>query len=181
VRAGDHLLLAAAWLVVIALPWHPAVWYILGRLRLAIELDCDARVLRAGASPRSTARLLIEVATHGGGSRIGALALADGPSQLELRIRAMNEPRKRHRAASVVRRVRDRRSRLVLVACEAKNPDGGGDQADDVASASEARRKEASCRTAAREYTDFFIRRCVGMSEEQLPHSMRGRSEASTS
>ena len=156
VRAGDHLLLAAAWLVVIALPWHPAVWYILGRLRLAIELDCDARVLRAGASPRKYGTLLIEVATHGGGSRIGALALADGPSQLELRIRAMNEPRKRHRAASVavacaVGAV------LVLVACEAKIPTSAEIEQMDVAGAQRSAADGGFLRTGFKTTVDYFV------------------------
>ena len=99
-RARDHLLLAAACLVAIALPWHPAIWYLLGRLRLAIELDCDARVLRGGATARSYGALLIDVAANHGGIRIGALALADGPSHLERRILAMNGTRRRHAAVA---------------------------------------------------------------------------------
>ncbi|HET9682517.1 MAG TPA: M56 family metallopeptidase, partial [Gemmatimonadaceae bacterium] len=47
-RARDHLLLGAGSLVVALVPWHPAAWWMLSRLRLAIELDCDARVLRRG-------------------------------------------------------------------------------------------------------------------------------------
>ena len=43
--------------------------------------------------------LLIDMAAHHGGIRIGALALADGPSHLERRILAMNTPRKRHAIA----------------------------------------------------------------------------------
>ena len=149
VRARDHLLLAAGWLVVIALPWHPAVWYILGRLRLAIELDCDARVLRAGASPRTYGTLLIEVATWGGGSRIGALALADGPSQLERRIRAMNGSKKRHGtvSAAVACAVG---AVLVLVACEAKIPTAAEIEQMDVASAQRSAAEGGFLRTAVK-------------------------------
>ena len=156
VRKGDHLLLAAGWLVVIALPWHPAVWYILGRLRLAIELDCDARVLRAGASPKSYGTLLIEVAAHGGGSRIGALALADGPSQLERRIRAMNGSKKRYRAASAavacaVGAV------LVLVACEAKIPTAAEIEQMDVGSAQRSAAEGGFLRTPSKTTVDYFV------------------------
>ena len=127
-RARDHLLLAGAWLVAIALPWHPAVWVLLGRLRLAIELDCDARVLRGGESPKSYGALLIDVAAHHGGIRIGALALADGPSHLERRILAMNAPRKRH-ALAYGALLCGRRALLVLAACEAKIPTSARDRA----------------------------------------------------
>ena len=160
VRARDHLLLAAGWLVVIVLPWHPAVWYILGRLRLAIELDCDARVLRAGASPRKYGTLLIEVATRGGGSRIGALALADGPSQLERRIRAMNGSKKRHRAVSATVACAVGAA-LVLVACEAKIPTVAEIEQMDVASA-----QRSVLRTPSGDRTDVFINGVLASAEE---------------
>jgi hypothetical protein len=164
-RAGDHLLLAAGWLVVIALPWHPAVWFILGRLRLAIELDCDARVLRAGASPRSYGTLLIEVAAHGGGSRIGALALADGPSQLERRIRAMNGSRGKHRAASAVIACAIG-AMLVLVACEAKVPTSAEIAQMDVASAQRSAAEGGFLRTPSKSAVDYFVNG-VRVSAEQ--------------
>jgi hypothetical protein len=50
-RARDPLLLAAAAAMLVAVPWNAALWYAYGRLRLAVEVDCDARVLhgrRAG-------------------------------------------------------------------------------------------------------------------------------------
>ncbi|HEY5439963.1 MAG TPA: M56 family metallopeptidase, partial [Gemmatimonadaceae bacterium] len=43
--ARDQLLPVGGLIVAAILPWHPAVWWALSRLRLAIELDCDARVL----------------------------------------------------------------------------------------------------------------------------------------
>src|SRR6478672_13011011 len=59
VRARDHLLLGAACVAVALMPWHPAAWWALTRLRLAIELDCDARVLRHGVQARSYGEMLI--------------------------------------------------------------------------------------------------------------------------
>ena len=164
-RAGDHLLLAAGWLIVIALPWHPAVWFLLGRLRLAIELDCDARVLRAGASPRSYGTLLIEVAAGSGGSRIGALALADGPSQLERRIRAMNGSRRKHRAASAVIACAIG-TVLVLVACEAKIPTSAEIAQMDVGSAQRSAAQGGFLRTPSKSAVDYFVNG-VRVSAEQ--------------
>lgn len=89
VRARDPLLLGLGWASIIITPWNPAVWYMLSRLRLAIELDCDARVLRRGAAPRSYGSLLIDVAQQASSLRLSALALADDSSHLRQRILAM--------------------------------------------------------------------------------------------
>lgn len=89
VRARDPLLLAAACAVAALLPWNPAVWWMLSRLQLAVELDCDARVLRRGIAPRSYGALLIDLAGRCSGLPLGAPALADRPSQLERRLLAM--------------------------------------------------------------------------------------------
>jgi len=163
--AGDPQLLAGAWLVAIALPWHPAVWYLLARLRLAIELDCDARVLRRGVPPRSYGALLIDVAAHHGGIRIGALALADGPSHLERRIRAMHRGRTRHGAArgALLATVG---GLLVLAACEAKMPTSAEIDAMDVASAQRSASQAGFIRTPSGDRTDFFVNG-VKVSAEQ--------------
>jgi beta-lactamase regulating signal transducer with metallopeptidase domain len=120
-RTRDHLLLGGAWLCAIAFPWHPAVWFLASRIRLAIELDCDARVLRGGASPRSYGALLLDMAARQSAARIGALALADGPSHLERRIQAMKATRGRHAAVRGLL-LGAVGCLLVLVACEAKVP-----------------------------------------------------------
>jgi beta-lactamase regulating signal transducer with metallopeptidase domain len=90
VRARDPLLLAAGCLAVALVPWSPAAWWMLLRLRAAVELDCDARVLRQGVRPRAYGTLLIEMAGRGPGLSLGAPALAGSPSTLERRLRAMN-------------------------------------------------------------------------------------------
>jgi beta-lactamase regulating signal transducer with metallopeptidase domain len=93
VRARDTLLLGAACVVVAIMPWNPVVWYMLSRLRLAVELDCDARVLRAGAVPFSYGSLLIDMAENTAVHGLSAPALADDSSHLHQRIRAMNATR----------------------------------------------------------------------------------------
>ena len=62
VRALDPALLAAGLLLASLSPWNPAVWWSLARLRLAVEGDCDRRVLARGTPARSYARLLLTVA-----------------------------------------------------------------------------------------------------------------------
>ena len=120
VRAGDPLILGAACAFVAMMPWNPAAWIILSRIRLAIEIDCDARVLRGGVSPRVYGSLLVEVAEHASPLRF-AMALSDSSSHLHQRILAMSPRSMSHpigRAASVM---------IVglislLAACEAKMP-----------------------------------------------------------
>jgi beta-lactamase regulating signal transducer with metallopeptidase domain len=124
VRARDPLLLGAALIAGVVAPWNPAVWYMLSRLRLAIELDCDARVLRRGAAPRSYGSLLIDVAEHASGLRLSALALADDSSHLHQRLLAMGPraprfARLRSGFAAAFALV------AVLVACEASLPADG--------------------------------------------------------
>src|SRR5215213_4430185 len=53
VNAGDPRLLAAAFLFAALTPWNPAAWWQLRRLRLAVEVDCDARVLGGGGDVRA--------------------------------------------------------------------------------------------------------------------------------
>jgi hypothetical protein len=90
VLARDPLLLAAGCAAVAVVPWSPAAWWMLLRLRAAVELDCDARVLRRGVRPFAYGSLLIDMAGRGSGLSLGAPAMAASPSSLERRIRAMN-------------------------------------------------------------------------------------------
>ena len=121
VMARDQLLLIGGWIVVAMLPWHPATWWALSRLRLAIELDCDARVLKRGVAPRPYGALLIDLAGQYAGLRVGALALADGTSHLERRLLAMN--RSRTRLALVRTGVLGAIAALsIAMACEARLP-----------------------------------------------------------
>ena len=120
-RARDPMLLGVAWLVVVLAPWNPAAWYMLARLRLAIELDCDARVLRRGAAPRAYGSLLIEVAQNAAPLTLSALGFADESSQLYQRILALREPvasfaRTRALAAGLIA------AAGVLVACRIAPP-----------------------------------------------------------
>ena len=107
------------------------------RLRLAIELDCDARVLNRGVQPRSYGTLLIDIAGQCAGHRAGALALADRPSHLERRLVAMNQTPPRF---TLVRSgtLGALAALSILVACEARLPTSAEVEKMDVASAEKA-------------------------------------------
>ena len=86
--AHDPWLIFGAAIAVALVPWNVALWYIARRLRLAIEIDCDARVLAGGADETGYGRLLLWVA-HGRVTLPFAPAFATPPSHLERRITAM--------------------------------------------------------------------------------------------
>ena len=94
-RAGDPRLLALGLACVALAPWNPAAWYALRRLRLAMEVDCDARVLARRADVRAYGSLLLEVGRRGTGGRLLAAAFSEPVSFLERRIRIMTSPRAR--------------------------------------------------------------------------------------
>jgi hypothetical protein len=147
VRARDPLLLGIAWAAVIATPWNPAVWYMLSRLRLAVELDCDARVLRRGAPPRVYGALLIDVAEHASALQLSALALADDSSHLHQRILAM-KPRTPRFARLRAGLAAPLALCGVLAACEATLPTDADIERMDVISATKTARELAEVRHA---------------------------------
>lgn len=90
IDARDPLLLLGAALVVVAMPWNPLLWFGLHRLRGAIEIDCDARVLAGGEAAEGYARCLIDsvtLAASGPAPVVGALSLSS--SILERRVDLM--------------------------------------------------------------------------------------------
>ncbi len=122
-RARDHWLLAAGCASAALVPWHPATWWMLARLRVAVELDCDRRVLARGVDARSYGSMLIALAGRGPGLAAGALALAGRGSQLERRLVAMTplrsfRPFRRVRVAFLA----TLGAAAVVVACETRLP-----------------------------------------------------------
>jgi beta-lactamase regulating signal transducer with metallopeptidase domain len=102
-RVRDGQLLFAAQFALAAMPWNAALWWQLRRLRVAVELDCDARVL-ASTDARTYGDLLLEVVRPGPRSRfMVATAFAERATQLERRIRVMTSRRDRlSRGARIV-------------------------------------------------------------------------------
>ena len=91
-RARDSQLTLAVAVVVALVPWNAGVWWIARRLRLAMELDCDARVLRGAANAERYGRLLLFIAQRQSRTHVATM-LAESNSDLSLRITAMNTPR----------------------------------------------------------------------------------------
>ena len=59
--AHDAQLLIVAVCLLVCMPWNPVLWWQLRRLRLAIEIDCDARVLSLGYSVARYGETLIAI------------------------------------------------------------------------------------------------------------------------
>ena len=104
VRSRDPWLQFVADAAVALAPWHPALHWLRRRLRAAVELDCDARVLRVLPNAASRyAELLIAVAGRPQATPLGvtgAMSLASGPSTLERRIAAMTLRSRRNPVAA---------------------------------------------------------------------------------
>jgi beta-lactamase regulating signal transducer with metallopeptidase domain len=88
-RARDPQLTLAAAVAAAVVPWNAAVWWIARRLRLAVELDCDARVLRGAAQRERYGRLLLYMAQRQSLTRLVPM-LAESNSHLSRRITTMN-------------------------------------------------------------------------------------------
>ena len=103
VIARDPALLLAVTMLVVLMPWHLPLWWCLRRLRLAIEMDCDARVLRRYPDIQRYARLLLLVSQHlrstwqrGALQTLAATNLQPSPTHLRKRILAMTRPPTQH-------------------------------------------------------------------------------------
>ena len=100
-RAHDQWIIVGSALAVALLPWNVALWWIARRARLALEMDCDARVLARGANAQQYGKLLVFIAQTQPATSVAPM-LAAGTSHLERRITAMCTPlpsRRRTRAA----------------------------------------------------------------------------------
>jgi beta-lactamase regulating signal transducer with metallopeptidase domain len=88
--ARDPWLLVGATMLVALLPGLPALWWMRARLRLAVELDCDHRVLaRRPDHVAAYGDLLLSLASRQLLTSPGSLGLSLHPSTLERRIVAM--------------------------------------------------------------------------------------------
>ncbi len=105
-----------------ALPWNVPLWWQLRRLRLAVELDCDRRVLSRGVDPEDYGRTLLHVARRRSLARAVPTAFVIEPSStLEKRIRAMRPEKVGGRAARSVLAA-GLAALLVALACAAPTP-----------------------------------------------------------
>lgn len=90
--SGDHRLFAAGLASVALLPWNPVLWWCLFRLRQAMEIDCDRRVVDRGVSPAAYGELLVQAGRRASGSLLAPASFAASGSLLERRVRSLGDP-----------------------------------------------------------------------------------------
>jgi beta-lactamase regulating signal transducer with metallopeptidase domain len=88
-RTGDSRLLFCSILAVALQPWNLALWWQMSRLREAMELDCDHRVLDSGVDLRAYGQLLLAMSRRRPPSPFAAVALSNAKATLDRRITAM--------------------------------------------------------------------------------------------
>src|SRR6516165_5509063 len=94
--AYDTQLMTIAVCLVACMPWNPMLWWQLRRLRLAIETDCDARVLGLGYPIARYSETLIAVGERQSASYAMTMAGYGSKSFLERRIHNMLRKKTRH-------------------------------------------------------------------------------------
>jgi bla regulator protein BlaR1 len=88
-EARDPQLFTLALALLVFMPWNLPLWWQLRRLRYAIEIDCDARVLKGGVDPAHYGETLIVVGERQS-AYVGAVAaMSESKSFLEERIEHM--------------------------------------------------------------------------------------------
>ena len=91
-RANDARLLFVASLPLLLMPWNLAMWWLLRRLCLAIEMDCDNRVVAALGDAPAYGELLLKVAQASSrGPRLQP-AFLGGMGTLERRLTVLLAP-----------------------------------------------------------------------------------------
>ena len=95
-EAHDAQLLIIAVCLLVCMPWNPALWWQLRRLRLAIEIDCDARVLSLGYPVARYGETLIAVGERQSAGHAIAMAMFGSKSLLEQRIHNMLRTKTRY-------------------------------------------------------------------------------------
>ena len=94
--ARDPQLLFMSTVAVALMPWNVALWIQARRLRLAVEMDCDARVLRAHPSTERYGLLMLTIAQRRSiAPPVFAPMLSEPTSHLERRILAMQPSTRR--------------------------------------------------------------------------------------
>lgn len=136
VRAGDPQLLLAAAALVVLVPWNLALWWMLSRLRLAVEIDCDSRVMARVPDTRAYGGVLLEA-----GRRLSGVptlvAFAEPRRLLERRIRSLTAKPYAHPVARGLAFGLLGATSVVLAMC-ARDPVAGPDPLETAAVESDA-------------------------------------------
>jgi bla regulator protein blaR1 len=125
IDAGDARLFTAALFLLLFMPWNLPLWWQLRRLKYAIEVDCDRRVLKSGCDAVGYGETLIAVGERKS-TYIGAVAaMSESTSFLEERLTIMmSNPGKWQRATAVMLLFMS--TALVAVAAQVSPPNATG-------------------------------------------------------
>lgn len=152
VRARDPALLAFSATLVALTPWNPVAWWLFARLRAAVELDCDRRVLRRGADAHAYGAMLLGIAGRTASPR-AALALVEPAVLLERRIREMTRGRSKGRIARGLA-LASLCAIAVAAACSMDGPTEPAPVQTEAETAAETEMTEAGMRVRIMELTD---------------------------
>ena len=100
-RARDPALVALGWAMVVIAPWNLPLWWHFRRLRQAVELDCDLRVVRRIEDRQSYGRVLLEAYRMMSGHPVAPMATG-GESFVGDRIRTLVDRKPPFRALRAV-------------------------------------------------------------------------------
>ena len=162
VRARDSLLLAGALALLVLTPWNPISWWQLRRLRTAMEVDCDRRVLRKAPDPGAYGNSLISVAARASGASLGLAAFTEKSLSLRTRIVAMtpNPSRWTRVQAGLLLFLA---SVVGLQACGVDNPVANQTSEDET---QEAQRTQESAVQATPSFTPFTVAPAITNRQE---------------
>jgi TonB family protein len=99
--AGDSWVLLGLTVAVAAMPWNFPLWWIARRARLALEVDCDARVIAAGESVTRYVQVLLLATQRVSAAPLTPMLVASR-THLERRIVAMHQSSDSRRALHTV-------------------------------------------------------------------------------
>lgn len=91
VNAGDSRVLMLSMILIALTPWNPLLWWQAHRLRVAIEVDCDRRVVNRGLDLRRYAKVLLEFGLRRSDLFSLEASISKSASTLERRIALMKQ------------------------------------------------------------------------------------------
>ena len=95
--ARDPAVLMVASAVLVLMPWNVGLWMLWRGLRRAIEIDCDARVVRSGVESADYANVLLRAWRRSRGGWMPSTAFAEKASGLGGRVEHLLRPEPRGR------------------------------------------------------------------------------------
>lgn len=88
-RRRDPWMIGVAYAALFLFPWNPVLWWQVRRFRLALEMDCDRRVVAEGRDRARYSRLLVDVARR---QPRAVAAFASRETHLSRRVRYLMQP-----------------------------------------------------------------------------------------